>query len=39
MKKEGTNIRGLDLSATYIDFYDKLEKVNTFYNELLKKIT
>lgn len=37
MKKEGTNIRGLDLSATYIDFYDKLEKVNTFYNELLKE--
>lgn len=34
MKKEGTNIKGLDLSATYIDFYDKLEKVNTFYNEL-----
>ena len=37
MKKDGINIRGLDLSATYIDFYDKLEKINTFYNELLKE--
>ncbi len=38
MKKDGSiNTRDLDLSATYIDFYDKLEKVNTFYNELLKE--
>lgn len=38
MKKDNSiNTKGLDLSATYIDFYDKLEKVNTFYNELLKE--
>lgn len=37
MKKDNSiSTRNLDLSATYIDFYDKLEKVNTFYNELLK---
>lgn len=38
MKKDNSiNTKGLDLSATYIDFYDKLEKANTFYNELLKE--
>lgn len=38
MKKDNSiNTKGLDLSATYIDFYDKLEKVNMFYNELLKE--
>lgn len=38
MKKDDSiSTRNLDLSATYIDFYDKLEKVNTFYNELLNK--
>lgn len=38
MKKDNSiNTRGLDLSATYVDFYDKLEKVNTLYNELLKE--
>lgn len=38
MKKDNSiNIRGLDLSATYIDFFDKLEKVNTFYNDLLRE--
>lgn len=38
MKKDkSVNVRGLDLSATYIDFYDKLEKVNTFYNSLFKE--
>lgn len=38
MKKDNSiNTKRLDLSATYIDFYDKLEKVNTFYNELLKE--
>ena len=38
MKKDNSiNTKCLDLSATYIDFYDKLEKVNTFYNELLKE--
>jgi len=26
----------LDLSANYIDFFDKFEKVNNFYNELIK---
>lgn len=36
-KDNSINTKGLDLSATYIDFYDKLEKVNTFYNELLKE--
>lgn len=36
MQKENPNldIEALDLSATYLDFYDKLEKVNTCYNEL-----
>lgn len=35
------NIESLDLSATYLDFYDKLEKINTCYNELfaLEKVT
>ena len=38
MKKDNSiNTKGLDLSATYIDFYDKLEKINTFYNEILKE--
>lgn len=38
MKKDNSiNTKGLDLAATYIDFYDKLEKVNMFYNELLKE--
>ena len=38
MKKDNSiSTKNLDLSATYIDFYDKLEKVNTFYNELLKE--
>ena len=38
MKKDNSiNTKGLDLSATYIDFYDKLEKANTFYNEILKE--
>ena len=38
MKKDNSiNTKGLDLSATYINFYDKLEKVNSFYNELLKE--
>lgn len=26
----------LDLSANYINFYDKLEKINAFYNEVIK---
>lgn len=38
MKKDNSiNTKGLNLSATFIDFYDKLEKINTFYNELLKE--
>lgn len=43
MQKENPslNINALDLSANYLDFYDKLEKINTLYNELLteKNIT
>ena len=34
MKEEDKNI---DLSANYIEFYDKLEKVNSLYNCLIKK--
>lgn len=29
------NVDGLDLSANYINFYDKLEKANALYNELI----
>lgn len=30
------NAANLDLSANYISFFDKLEKVNSLYNELIK---
>ncbi len=29
------NVGGLDLSSNYINFYDKLEKANALYNELI----
>lgn len=39
MQKENPtlDINTLDLSANYLDFYDKLEKINTCYNDLLSK--
>ncbi len=43
MQKENPtiDIDTLDLSANYLDFYDKLEKINTCYNDLLslKEVT
>lgn len=41
MQKENPtlDINTLDLSANYLDFYDKLEKINTCYNELLSQGT
>ena len=33
------NIHNLNLSANYLDFYDKLEKINTLYNHLLTQET
>ena len=38
IKKENNfDANKLDISASYIDFYDKLEKINTAYNELFKE--
>lgn len=39
MQKENPtlDINTLDLSANYLDFYDKLEKINTCYNELFSQ--
>lgn len=39
MQKENPalEIETLDLSANYLDFYDKLEKINSCYNELMSK--
>lgn len=39
MQKENPSldIDALDLSANYLDFYDKLEKINTLYNDLLSQ--
>lgn len=34
-KNTNLNVEGLDLSANYINFYDKLEKVNALYNDLI----
>lgn len=34
-KNTDLNIEHLDLSANYINFYDKLEKANSLYNELI----
>ncbi len=41
MQKENPtlDINTLDLSANYLDFYDKLEKVNSCYNDLLSQDT
>ena len=40
IKKENDfDANKLDISASYIDFYDKLEKINTAYNELFKEKT
>lgn len=33
--QKNTQIDNMDFSATYIEFYDKLEKINSLYNELL----
>lgn len=34
-KKSSLDINNLDLSATYISFFDKLEKINSLYNDLI----
>lgn len=36
-KEDIVNVNKLDISASYIDFYDKLEKINTAYNTMLKE--
>lgn len=41
MQKENPTLEidTLDLSANYLDFYDKLEKVNSCYNDLMSQDT
>lgn len=34
-KNSSLDINNLDLSATYISFFDKLEKINSLYNDLI----
>ncbi len=36
LRNNGVNVDNLDLSANFINFFDKLEKVNAFYNDIMK---
>lgn len=37
VRRNEKKFNDIDLSANYLDFYDKLEKINTLYNELFNQ--